>query len=342
MIEKHTGELLFHCWQHDDRQRACEQFDSIVRRGLLLTINSNKLDSFRFIGDSGLESMDVMQKARVCFTEIPLHLLGTHSYGQFAVGFRRKTIIDWGGLPAWYLPNHPGNETLKELAAEIIRGLHASAIANENLQVLARDIPPMLKQQIPEQYLSRDFEISLNFTHGKPLSGEALQQWLERNKQVMYQIISYVKEMSPTETEDYRYLNEREWRIVAGAGFRGSEVCRVLTDTEKSEFGVVRPAWLEPVRSTDINVQVRYPSARIIDHFRFFNGVSGKTVSQMIDVVLVPDRRAKRDVHNYIKANPSAFRVGGPRVQLYPSTAVRLAWLSLSSIWQSSYPSPLP
>jgi hypothetical protein len=102
MIEKHTGEMLFHCWQHDDRQRAYKQFDSIVKRGLLLTINSNQLDSFKFVGNGGLQNMDVMQKARACFTEIPLHLLGTHSYGHFAIGFRRKTIVDWGGLPAWY------------------------------------------------------------------------------------------------------------------------------------------------------------------------------------------------------------------------------------------------
>jgi hypothetical protein len=254
----------------------------------------------------------------------------------FAIGFGRKTVIDWGGLPAWYLPNHPGNETLKELAAEIIRGLHASAIANENLQILARDIPPMLKQHIPEQYLSRDFEIILNFTHGPCLSGDSLQKWLERNKQVMHQILSHVKEMSPSEVEDYRYLNEREWRIVAGAGFRGSEVCRALTDPEKSEFGTLCPAWLEEIRSTDINVQVRYPSTRIIDHFRFFNGVSGETLSQMIDVILVPDRRAKQEIGKYIKEHPSAFKSGGPRVQLYPCTALRLAWLSLSSIWESA------
>jgi hypothetical protein len=187
---------------------------------------------------------------------------------------------------------------------------YASAIANENFQILARDIPPMLKQHIPQQYLSREFEIYLDFTHGQRLSGEALQKWLERNKQVMYQILSNVKEMSPTDIEDYRYLNEREWRVVAGAGFQGSEVCRVLTDQEKSELGTLRPAWLEELRSTDINIQIRYPSARIIDHFRFFNGISGKTVSQMIDVILVPDWRAKREVGKYIKQHPSAFKQG--------------------------------
>jgi hypothetical protein len=174
--ETHTGELLFHCWPHEDRPRAYGQFESIINRGLLLTINSSQLDTFRFLAGDGLERLEVMQKARVCFTEIPLHLLGTHTYGQFAIGFSRKTVIDWGGLPAWYLPNHPGNETLKELAAEIIRGLHASAIAIDNFQAIARDLPPMLKQHIPEQFLSRAFDVVLNFTHGTPLSGVALQQ----------------------------------------------------------------------------------------------------------------------------------------------------------------------
>lgn len=269
---------------------------------------------------------------RVCFTEIPLHLLRTHTYGQFAVGFRRKTIIDWGGLPAWYLPNHPGNATLKELAAEIIRGLHASAIANEDMQVIVRDVPALLKQHIPEQFLSRAFEINFNFTHGQPLSGEALQKWLERNKQAMYYVLSYIKEMSPSETEDYRYLNEREWRIVAGANFRGEEVCKPLTDDEKMEFGQVRSEWLNELSTSDINVKVRYPTSRIIDHFRLFNGLKTQSVSQMIDMILVPDMAAKSWMKTYIAKHPSAFRPGGPRVRLFPSTASRMAWLSVRSI----------
>lgn len=332
MIEKHTGEMLFHCWQHEDRQRAYEQFDSIVKRGLLLSINSDQLDSFKFVGSTGLENMDVMQKACACFTEIPLHLLGTHSYGHFAVGFKRRTIIEWGGLPAWYLPNHPGNDTLKELGAEIIRGLHASAIANENFQAFARDVPPALKQHIPEQYLSRDFDIVIKFSHGQPLSGDSLQAWLERNKQVTYQILSCVKEMSPSNNEDYRYLKEREWRIVAGTNFQGGEICRTLTDAEKSEFGARRPKWLEVLKSTDVNVQTRYAPSRIIDHFRFFNGVSTETVSQLID----PDRNAKFEISKYIREHASAFKAGGPTLRLYPSTPLRLAWLSLSSIWHSA------
>jgi hypothetical protein len=332
MIEAHTGELLFHCWPQQDRQRAYRQFESIINRGFLLTINSTQLDSFMFLGSGGLERMEVMQRPRVCFTEIPMRFLKTHPFGHFAIGFSRKTMVNWGGLPAWYLPNHPGNETLEESAAEIIRGLHASAIANENMQSTARDLPTMLKQQIPEQFLSKTFEIELRFTHGKSLSGETLQKWLECNKQVMHQVLSYIKEMSPTEVEDYRHLNEREWRIVGGASFRGDEVCRPLTDSEKAEFGQIRSEWLRELETSDINVRVRYPSSRIIDHFRFFNGLKGTPVSQLIDTILVPDMAAKRWIKTYLAKHPTAFRPGGPRVRLFPSTAPRLAWLSFVSL----------
>lgn len=182
------------------------------------------------------------------------------------------------------------------------------------------------------QAIAKACETRLTFTHGETLSGEALQTWLEGSKQVMYHILSCVKEMSPTEIEDYRNLNEREWRIVAGASLRGEEVCRPLTDGEKMEFGRLRPEWLEELKTSDINVQVRYPSSPIIDHFRFFNGLTATSVSQMIDTILVPDIAAKRWIKNYVAKHPSVFRPGGPRVRLFPSTQLRLAWLTLVSV----------
>lgn len=100
MAEEHTGELLFGCWQHSDRQRAYSQFESIIKRGFLLTINAQTASiSFQYFVHGKREAMDVMQKARVCFTEIPAHLLHTHNYGRFGFGFQRKTIIEWGGCP---------------------------------------------------------------------------------------------------------------------------------------------------------------------------------------------------------------------------------------------------
>ena len=78
------------------RATKAEFYESIIKRGFLLTINANGLDSFQYFVHDKPEAMDVMQKARVCFTEIPAHLLHTHNYGRFGFGFQRKTIIEWG------------------------------------------------------------------------------------------------------------------------------------------------------------------------------------------------------------------------------------------------------
>lgn len=327
MAEEHTGELLFHCWSHSNRQRAYSQFDSIIRRGFLQTINGEGLDSFQYFAAGKLQTMDVMQKARVCFTEIPAHLLHTHNYGHFGIGFQRKTIVEWGGCPVWYLPNHASTDSLKEMGAAIVRGFHASVVAVNDLQAVVRDIPAQLKQHVPEKYLSRDFEIILNFTHGSPLKGRALQRWLEQNSNSLYHALSYVKELSPRDVEDYRYLYEREWRIVDGAEYKGTPVCRSLTSAEVTELGAARPAWLGQLVSSDVNVTARYPSSRIIDHFRFFNGIGTRTVAQMIDTILVPDRVASKYIKGVIKDNPTLFKPGGPRVRLFPSTfARRFVW----------------
>jgi hypothetical protein len=52
------------------------------------------------------EQLDVMQHARVRFTDIPEKMLSAHcqEYGRFGVGFSRKTILKWGGNPVLYFP----------------------------------------------------------------------------------------------------------------------------------------------------------------------------------------------------------------------------------------------
>lgn len=327
MAEEHTGELLFHCWQHNDRQRAYSQFEAIIRKGFLLTINSGGLDSFRHTVGGALETIEIMQKARVCFTEIPTHLLHTHNYGHFGIGFRRKTIVDWGGCPAWYLPNHPGTASLREMGTALVRGFHASAVAIHDLEAIVRDLPAELKKHIPPQYLDPNFEITLNFSHGPTLQGAALRQWMEQNREAIYHALSFVKELSPSSVEDYRYLYEREWRIVDGANYLGNPVCRLLTPAEITELGTIRPAWLGNLTSSDINVTVRHPSSRIIDHFRFFNGIGAQTVAKMIDTILVPDRAAKKYIRNFVRQNHALFQNNGPRIRLFPSTMLRrIAW----------------
>jgi hypothetical protein len=307
---------------HADRQAGYRIFESIVGKGFLLTINSGPLDSFQYHAGGRVVQMDVMQLARVCFTEIPARLLHTHGYGHFGVGFSRPTMVDWGGCPAWYLPNHPGNRSLKESGAEVIRGLHASAVAIDNMRALVRDVPAALKQHIPEQYLSREFDFEVKFTHGPALKGPSLLAWITQSELSLRRTLSFVKELSPRDVEDFRHLYEREWRIVDGLSLRGGAVFHSLTDAEKLELCNIRNAWGEKIKSEDINVQLRYGDTRLVDHFRYFNGVD-QPVAQMIEAILVPDQAAKRHVQNYIDAHRAIFRPDGPRVQLFPSTTLR-------------------
>jgi hypothetical protein len=180
----------------------------------------------------------------------------------------------------------------------------------------------MLKQHIPEQYLSREFDFEVKFTHGPALKGPSLVGWITQSELSLRRTLSFVKELSPRDVQDFRYLYEREWRIVDGLGFRDKPVCRPLTDPEKLRLCNVRNAWAEKIKSDDINVQLRYGDTRLIDHFRYFNWVD-RPVSQMIEVILVPDQAAKRHVQSYIDAHRDTFRPDGPRVQLFPSTMLR-------------------
>jgi hypothetical protein len=322
MTLQHTGDLLFHCWSHADREAGHRIFQSIVEKGFLLTINSGPLDSFQYNAGGKVAQMDVMQLARVCFTEIPLGQLHTHGYGHFGVGFSRPTMVDWGACPAWYLPNHPGDRTMKESGAEVIRGLHASAVGLDNMRAIVRDIPPTLKQHIPAQYLSRDFDFEVKFTHGSTLKGPSLLDWITQSEHSLRRTLSFIKELSPRSMEDFRYLYEREWRIVDGVAFKGKTVFRPLIDAEKSELCNIRNAWAEKIKSDDINVQLRYGNTRLVDHFRYFNGFD-HPVSRMIEVILVPDRAAKRHVQDYVDAHRAIFRTNVPRVQLFPSNMIR-------------------
>jgi hypothetical protein len=326
MNSPHTGNLLFHCWPHADQQAGQGIFENIVERGLLLTVNSGPLDSFRYYSGTELVRIDIMQLARVCFTEIPARLLHTHGYGHFGIGFSRRTLVDWGGCPAWYLPNHPGKSSLKECGAEAVRSLHSSAVALDQMRAFVRDIPPVLKKHIPEKYLSRDFDFEVKFTHGTPLKGQSLLDWITRSELSLRRTLSFVKELSPSDVEDFRYLYEREWRIVDGVGLPGKVIFSALTDAEKSALCKVRNAWGEKIKSEDINVQLRAGDTRLVDHFRYFNGID-LPVSRLIEVVLVPDRAAKRGIETYIAANRARFRQGGPKVELFPSNVLRrLSW----------------
>jgi hypothetical protein len=89
----HTGSILFHCWRHDPIERARKILGSIVTKGFLLTTtNAGALDSFTVRdGDNQFRNIEVMQRARICFTDIPLELLAKHvsAYGRYGLGFTR-------------------------------------------------------------------------------------------------------------------------------------------------------------------------------------------------------------------------------------------------------------
>ncbi len=301
------------------KEHARAILSSIVRRGLLLTTtNGGALDGFTLTaGENQVRKIEVMQRPRVCFTDIPFDLLATHgaAYGRYGVGFSRNTVVEWGGCPAWYLPNHHGGDTLKGNGPLLVNGLHAAMVAVDSYQAFVKGTEELLKNgQIKQRFITQ------NFTHGKPLVGDALTNWLAYGRNCIERALSFIKEMSPQDSEDFRYLYEREWRIVEGLRVRGKDPCRVLTEAEKSELCSLNPAWEKHPIINDINIQVRYSSAPIIDSFRFFAGLSDtENVSQKIDVILVPNDTEQAFAQAMISENSHAFKIGGPEVIVFPS-----------------------
>jgi hypothetical protein len=318
MTAAHTGSILFHCWRHDPSERARKIFASIVKKGLLLTTtNAGALDAFTVRNsENQLQKIEVFQRARICFTDIPLDLLASHgaAYGRYGVGFTRETIVEWGGCPAWYLPNHHGGDTLKDNGPTLVNGLHAAMVALDSYYVIASETEKLFHNgTLKQRFLTQ------NFTHGKTLVGDDLTNWLAYARNCIDRSLSFIKEMSPSDTEDFRYLYEREWRIVEGIQVLGKDPCRVLTDKEKMEFCSMNPNWKKHPAVNDINIQVRHPSIPIIDSFRIFHGITPtERISQKIEMVLVPNDIEKSFVERLISKTPRAFKLGGPEVRVFP------------------------
>ncbi len=123
-------------------------------------------------------------------------------------------------------------------------------------------------------------------------------------------VTGFMKEMSRKSGDDHYYLYEREWRLVEMPV--SPSPFRELTDPEKAELVAVRAAWDAPPPIPDSK---RPHVKRIIDMFRFFNGpVDGETISRLIDVVVVLDNKMASQVQQFIDADPTRFRSGGPRI----------------------------
>jgi hypothetical protein len=306
-----SSSILFHCWRRDDTAAARHILESICENGLLLTTNAATLDSFAIDRGNGVVQMEVMQHARVCFTDIPIELLASHGqrYGKYGVGFRRETVIDWGGLPAWYLPNYWDEKTLKVAGPVLVNGLHAAMDAVHHLQALAKE------------FSAKNVPFSVTYQHGPTVNAEQLVREMEQTAHSIFMVLSFIKEMSPQAAEDHSYLFEREWRIVSGFGFVGQpSAFRPLTQEEKDALCARRPAWQKGRESQDINVTARYGTTAVIDSFQYFNGLPGKaTVANLMDTILVPDKSEFDWVTRFVADH--AFLFGGktPSIVVFPA-----------------------
>lgn len=309
MEQAYLGERLFHFWNHEDSDKAFEIFRSIMERGLLLTCGcGSQLGRFTYSGKNGPQSIDLLQESRVCFTDIPDDKLEAHArrYGKCGLGFSRATILKWGGLPAWYLPNHPGKDSLQERGIAFVRGLRNADFAIALLQMLF----DAWKQHKLEAY---DFFKTVNINH-KQLTVDEVQELMASAKGVVNNLSSFIKEMSPSESDDHSYIYEREWRIVSGMEIEGKSIFRALTSKEKTELARARPDWAKAMMPTTLLPNHIYPTEPMLDKFHYFNGIpGGSTVSQAVEVIYVPDFDFKEKVESYVNGNTGRFN---PKVEV--------------------------
>jgi hypothetical protein len=298
--EGFLGETLFHFLGTGDDERLLDVFDSIVRRGFLLTVGNKdgKTDCFPVEMIGGVqELLEVQQHARVCFTDIPEKMLSAHSkgYGKFGIGFSRKTILEWGGNPVIYVSNHPNPNTLETSMATMLYCVHrVSPLMQRLKECLARLVP-------------LDGEDGVSFI-----------QYIDQTDLSVRRMLGFVKEMSSEDENDYRYLYEREWRIVDGAMKQGKDFTRELSDDECRELAEKCERWAKPLKMSEALAR-KYPHTSMLQFFRFFNGLPEKTVSQAVEIILVPSDATKTRVSAYIADHPDNFCPGGPAIRVFGS-----------------------
>jgi len=308
-----ANSILCHCWRHDDIASGRLILESICVNGLLLTTNAAKLDGFQIDRGRGVEIMEIMQHPRTSFTDIPFDRMAMHGqrYGRYGVGFKRETIIDWGGLPVWYLPNYWSDVTLKIAGGLFVNSLHAAMHAADHFRVVT--------QELAKQNIS----VTVNYAHGPTVGSEQLVKEMEQVKNAVYTVLSFIKEMSPSDVENHSYLLEREWRLVSGMNRTDqTPAYRQLTSAEKETLCATKPAWRKPRESSDVNISSRYGTAPVIDSFQFFNGLPHRaTVAQSIDTILVPDESEARWVEKFVIDQPRLFvESAPPRIVIFPGS----------------------
>jgi hypothetical protein len=94
-----------------------------------------------------------------------------------------------------------------------------------------------------------------------------------------------------------------------------------LSQDEKETLCRRRPVWREKRQSEDINITARYGDAPVIDSFRYFNGLpEGKTVTELIDTILVPDDSEAQWVKRFVADRAKHFGGNIPKVVTFPAT----------------------
>jgi hypothetical protein len=300
----YLSEILFHFWgKRMTEEGMLGVFDSIMRRGLLLTCgNQDMIDDFAFLRYStgNVEHLRIRQNARVCFTEVPRDRLTIiqQRFGQFGIGFKRQTILNWGGCPVWYLPNmyragtqygriSIGLVQLKDLIDLLL------SMKNPDIQYALREISPMKK---PSNKRLDTHIATLNF------------------------FASHYKGMSPRRRDDQSFLYEREWRLVQGLHYgSGTSLYRRLTASEKAGLLQAVPVWGMPCVTGSARIDAILPKNPVVDDFYFFNGIPDKdTVATMIDEIILPSRSLERRVRRYLVENRSLFGARLPVVLVRP------------------------
>src|SRR5207237_810723 len=142
--------------------------------------------------EGGKQSLDLLQAPRVCFTDIPEDKLDGHvaRYGKCGLGFSRRTILAWGGLPAWYLPNHSAIDSLQAIGVVLLRGFDNAHFASSILKCLY-DL--WISGQSNKDHYQFFNSIKIN---NKLLTIDQVGEMLNSATSVSNLMKSYVKEMS--------------------------------------------------------------------------------------------------------------------------------------------------
>jgi hypothetical protein len=122
--------------------------------------------------------------------------------------------------------------------------------------------------------------------------------------------------MSGKESDDHRFLYEREWRLVSGISNVLGDPFRILTAEERDELCVAVPSWKEPLQWPNGYVPNPEP---LVNSFHFFNGIPGQeTVARLAEAVITPNECFATRVQDYVNAHKELFREGGPEIRVLP------------------------